>query len=48
MLPKGSKRRVVGGRAAEPHTRRVGYLHFKQHRLKEERVRGRKIERDMG
>lgn len=47
VLPKGSKRRVVGGRVAKPHTRWVGYLHFKQHRLKEERVRGRKIERDM-
>lgn len=41
-LPKGSKRRGCWGRAAELHARRVGYLHFKQHRLKEERVQGRK------
>lgn len=43
---KGCKGGVLLGRAAEPHARRVGYLHFKQHRLKEERVQGKKKERE--
>lgn len=36
------KEGLFGGGGTEPHARRVGYLHFKQHRLKEESVRGKK------